>query len=736
MDEQVIVAAKLPNEASDEIAYILGEIFRYRYHRGITHNYDEFRRIKEEATRVRNLLERNKRVSVALEGLLGDCDLHTVIYRDAVQVWMELKKDSVVFGKVPPKNCPVCEMPLMGHWNCLSCGLELESPYVRTQMRAASYSPVRFLPYHHVALADPERRRVLILNCRDDHRVVWEIDQEQWDLNPWSVLFLPNRHLLVVDREAGRVVETTLFGEIVWELDTQTENLKLNHPVKATIYQEQNEERILIVDQGHHRVLVVDREHQLHWQYGSFATPGDEAGYLNSPSDAQFTPDAHVLITDTGNDRILEIMPSTQVTLWQSPSELELKAPVHAERLPSHHVILVDSGNRRIVELNPQGMIEEESRYYHEGLDLRYKVDTPVAVVRRENQNLVLMDPQRIIEVDFLQKHLIWDTTLNALNFEYHQEVDHLLSEDEAFFQRVRLEEEPPEERFKLENILKRVKVFKGAPEAFYADLIPYITTQSFAPEVDIIRQGEMGTIMYIIAKGQVEVYQGDQILAELDQGQIFGEMAIIFHEPRSASVRAKTTTQVFRLSRTAFETVVQSYPEINRQIQDLAGKRHAVTKLKSTHHNDADRASEHLQEVLAREEHHLHEIRQQWEPKSRAIIPFKPAWRMLYTRAQQERIHEAQREHQHCFEVHLNLSAQRLSIAQISHVVELLEQQGQVCKTLPTMADILAGKLDETAIHQTLALAYLTPNSKEQVLEDLAAIDDIQPVQIFSIFF
>ena len=738
MSDGPVVAATLPNEASDVIAQILSEIFRYRFHREITHDYDEFRRLKDEAHRVRNELEREKRVSVALNGLLGGYDLHTVIYRDAVLAWLELKKESVIHGKVPPQDCPICEMPLMDRWTCMSCGLELESPYVRSQLRVASYSPIRFLPYHHVVLADPERRRVVILNCREDHRVVWEITQEQWVLSPWAVLFLPNFHLLVVDREHSRLVETTIFGEIVWELDQKKhESIKLRNPVKATIYKDKDQERILIVDQGNHRVISIDREHKSHWQYGMTFSAGSEDGFLNQPSDAQFTPDGHILIADTGNDRVLEIKPADQVKYWQSPDDLALEQPVYAERLPNHHIMVVDAqGKRRILELNPQGGVEEESHYYHEGLDLRYKLDAPIACIRRENQNLLIMDAQRIIEVDFLQKHMLWLSTLNGLNFEYHEAIEHLLSEDEAFFQRVRSEEEPPEERFKLENILKRVQVFQNAPEQFYKDLVPFLTSQSFAPDELIIEQGEMGSNMYVLGKGKVEVCKDDQILAVLEQGQIFGEMAIIYHEPRSASVRAKTSCQVFRLSRTAFETVVQSYPEVSRQLKDLAGKRQAVTKLKTQPHNDADKASEHLQAVLARQEHKLHDIKLQWEHRSRPVIPFKPSWRMLYTSIEQHVIHEALRSHQHCFEVHISLSDQRLSIAQASHVVAVLEQHGTVIKMLPEAQHILDEKLDERAVNQTLAIAYLTPNSKDQVLEDLTAIEDVQPVQIFSIFF
>ena len=60
-----------------------------------------------------------------------------------------------------------------------------------------------------------------------------------------------------------------------------------------------------------------------------------------------------------------------------------------------------------------------------------------------------------------------------------------------------------------------------------------------------IFREGEFGQHAYIINSGTVELvkFTGDQqsVLAELEKGALFGEMAIIDSSARSASARAKT---------------------------------------------------------------------------------------------------------------------------------------------------------------------------------------------------
>ena len=74
---------------------------------------------------------------------------------------------------------------------------------------------------------------------------------------------------------------------------------------------------------------------------------------------------------------------------------------------------------------------------------------------------------------------------------------------------------------------------------------------------------------LYIILKGQVSVVkrgpegQGDINLATLDEGDFFGEMALLDGAPRSASVTALTPTECLLLTRWVFYTTLRSDPEI-----------------------------------------------------------------------------------------------------------------------------------------------------------------------------
>ena len=69
-----------------------------------------------------------------------------------------------------------------------------------------------------------------------------------------------------------------------------------------------------------------------------------------------------------------------------------------------------------------------------------------------------------------------------------------------------------------------------------------------------IVRQGEPGDCMYVIQDGQAEVVvetDGEEtLLAVLDEGGFFGEMAIFENEVRTATVRAVGQARILTVDR------------------------------------------------------------------------------------------------------------------------------------------------------------------------------------------
>lgn len=89
------------------------------------------------------------------------------------------------------------------------------------------------------------------------------------------------------------------------------------------------------------------------------------------------------------------------------------------------------------------------------------------------------------------------------------------------------------------------------------------------------MNQGEKGNCAYLVQSGSVEVFSQKDgqkfVLANLELGQIFGEMALIFDEVRSASVVAKEDCNLIVISRDAFKKKLdQSDPTIRAIVSML----------------------------------------------------------------------------------------------------------------------------------------------------------------------
>lgn len=82
-----------------------------------------------------------------------------------------------------------------------------------------------------------------------------------------------------------------------------------------------------------------------------------------------------------------------------------------------------------------------------------------------------------------------------------------------------------------------------------------------------VFREGELGTEMYIINEGKVEILNqvGDeeQLLAVLEKGDFFGEMSVLEDLPRAASARAATDIRLLHINGSTFDQLLQGNPEI-----------------------------------------------------------------------------------------------------------------------------------------------------------------------------
>jgi len=114
---------------------------------------------------------------------------------------------------------------------------------------------------------------------------------------------------------------------------------------------------------------------------------------------------------------------------------------------------------------------------------------------------------------------------------------------------------------------LKAVEMFARTPEDVLADVAALAEEVRFKAGEVIFRKGDAGESLYVIVSGEVKVHDGDQDLKHLQDKSVFGELAVLDPEPRSASVTAIKDTHLLRLDREAFLELMAGNMEVVRGV-------------------------------------------------------------------------------------------------------------------------------------------------------------------------
>ena len=168
---------------------------------------------------------------------------------------------------------------------------------------------------------------------------------------PGSVERLPNGNTLIADGgdELGlgsEVVEVDPLGNIVWDY---AENLSFVHSARLL-----NNGNILITDTTNDRVIEVNRDKQIVFtsdDWGNGTGTLSDGSHLRYPNDAHQLEDRTLLICDRNNDRCVLVNRQGEVR-WQFSEGIE--HPHNAHPLPNGNIMISDSDKNRILEITPQ----------------------------------------------------------------------------------------------------------------------------------------------------------------------------------------------------------------------------------------------------------------------------------------------------------------------------------------------------------------------------------------------
>jgi CRP-like cAMP-binding protein len=127
--------------------------------------------------------------------------------------------------------------------------------------------------------------------------------------------------------------------------------------------------------------------------------------------------------------------------------------------------------------------------------------------------------------------------------------------------------------------VLEKVPLFQDTSSVFLHGLALVLKPVVFTAGDYIVKKGEPGSEMYFLARGEVDIVDGEgQVVRVLGEGNFFGEKSLITSEPRSAHVRAKTQCDLFVLEKSDFVKVLKDHPRFARSILETSKRRYQLS--------------------------------------------------------------------------------------------------------------------------------------------------------------
>ncbi|MGC8512797.1 MAG: cyclic nucleotide-binding domain-containing protein [Acidimicrobiales bacterium] len=118
----------------------------------------------------------------------------------------------------------------------------------------------------------------------------------------------------------------------------------------------------------------------------------------------------------------------------------------------------------------------------------------------------------------------------------------------------------------KLEH-LAQVGMFSSLNKKELAMVARASDVVSVAPGTEIVREGDFGHEFYLILQGTATVRRAGRKVAQLGEGDYFGELALLDRGPRSATVVADGECEILVIGQREFVGVLDQVPAVARKL-------------------------------------------------------------------------------------------------------------------------------------------------------------------------
>ncbi|CAB3261257.1 unnamed protein product [Arctia plantaginis] len=134
-------------------------------------------------------------------------------------------------------------------------------------------------------------------------------------------------------------------------------------------------------------------------------------------------------------------------------------------------------------------------------------------------------------------------------------------------------------------QLVRELEFLKLLPRSLLMQIVFKLRVVIFIAGDVIIKINTIGDCLYFIDKGTVAIYSdAGQEICHLEDGDFFGEIALVMNRYRTASAVAVTNCELFRLDKTDFDNTIAYYPTVYETIKKMAINRFETTCVLDEH--------------------------------------------------------------------------------------------------------------------------------------------------------
>jgi CRP/FNR family transcriptional regulator, cyclic AMP receptor protein len=123
-------------------------------------------------------------------------------------------------------------------------------------------------------------------------------------------------------------------------------------------------------------------------------------------------------------------------------------------------------------------------------------------------------------------------------------------------------------------ELIRKVPLFSKLNKKGLED-VAHIADELDLPQGKLMaEEGDRGREFFVLLEGEADVTKGDRSINRLHKGDFFGEIALVTHMPRTASVTATSDVRVLVITERDFAALLKRAPEVSRGVAEALAER------------------------------------------------------------------------------------------------------------------------------------------------------------------